>query len=447
MQILSKYAYLLLALLLCVPVWAQVAPSVTGGLGVTNDETRMLIPPPVSVLGYAVLAPSEERTNYLSAGVIVSGAYDDNVLVGSTPRPVSDSSYSFWPTIRFDRSTSRLSSILAYNSGYTFYHHTSALNETDQNASGVVSYRVSPNVTATALDFFQKSSNVFGQPFSYSVSVVPGMPQSGFEAIIAPFVKRTTNTANVEVTYQYRMNDMVGVAGDSQVLNYPDPSQAPGLYNSNSYGGSGFYSHRFSRGQYAGALYQYERTDMSPLNLQNVTQASTLFGFYTFYLKPNLSLSFAGGPQYFDTALTSLDAHSWRPAGAASLEWQQAHTTVVATYSRTVTAGGGLLGVFDSDSANLSVRWQLTRDVRVGVTGTYAQNRNAAPSIMIFNPGGHGISGSPSIAYRISNQLEVEGGYDRLHQSYNGISILANNPDSNREYISLSYQFKRPLGR
>lgn len=407
----------------------------------------MLIPPPVSVVGYSVRTPSEERENYLGVGMVVSAAYDDNVLAGSTTRPVRDSNYSFWPTISFDRASPRLSSTLVYASGYTFYHHTSALNETDQNGSAAVSYRLSTNVTAAATDSFQKSSNVFGQPFSSSDGMVPGMPQPEGPAVIAPFVKRTTNIANVQLTYQYRINDMVGIAGNSSLLDYPDSSQTPGLYNSNTYGGSGFYSHRFSGGRYAGILYQYQRTGISPDNSQLVTRTDAIFGFYTFYLKPTLSLSFSGGPQYFDTTFPPLDVHSWRPAGAASLDWQAKHATIVATYSRMVSAGSGLLGVFDSDNANLSVRWRLARDLRVGAAGNYSATRNIVPSISIFNPGGHSISASPSIAYTISDQLELEAGYDRLHQKYDGVAILTNNPDSNREYVSLSYQFKRTLGR
>ncbi|MFZ0662800.1 MAG: hypothetical protein WAM66_08920 [Acidobacteriaceae bacterium] len=414
----------------------------------TDDPSRMLTPPPVSAAGYAVWVPSERRANYLSAGVIVSSAYDDNVLVGSSPSPVSDVSYSFWPTITLDRATSRLRQTFTYSSGYTIYQPTSALNETDQNASANFSYRLSPNMTVTALDLFQKSSNVFGQPFSYSGGTIPGTPQSEVAAIIAPFAKRTTNTANAQLTYQFRMNDMVGVAGNSVVLDYPDPSQTPGLYGSNGFGGSAFYSHRLSGGKYIGALYQYARTLISPQDSQSVTQTDAIFGFYTFYLRPNLSLSFAGGPQYFDTSLPPLaPVHSWSPAGTASLAWQEMHTTVVATYSRTVSAGGGLLGVFDSNSANLSVRWQFAHNWMTGVTGNYVLTTNAAPSIPIFYPGGRSISGSPFVAYTFGSHLQLEGGYNRLHQSYNGVAILADNPDSNREYISLSYQFNRPLGR
>jgi hypothetical protein len=38
-------------------------------------------------------------------------------------------------------------------------------------------------------------------------------------------------------------------------------------------------------------------------------------------------------------------------------------------------------------------------------------------------------------------------GYTRLHQSFNGIAAIATTPDTNREFISISYQFSRPLGR
>lgn len=448
MQTSVKLRYLLFVMLLSTPAWAQVAPSVTGGLGNINDESRMLTPPPVSATGYTDWVPSERRENFLSAGMVVSGAYDDNVLVGSSTVPVSDSSYSFWPTVSFDQATPRLRQTYIYNSGYTFYHPTSALNETDQNASANIGYRLTPNVTVTALDLFQKSSNVFGQPFSYSDGVLPGAPQSQVTAIIAPFAKRTTNNANAQLTYQFRINDMVGVSGNSVILDYPDPSQAPGLYNSNNFGSTAFYTHRLADGQYIGAIYQYARTDISPGNSQSVTDTDAFLGFITFYLRPNLSLSLSGGPQYFGTTLPPLaPTHSWKPAGSASLAWEAMHATVIASYSRAVTAGGGLLGVFNSNSANLSTRWQISRNWVIGLAGNYYDTTNAVPSYPIFNPGGSSISASPSVTYTISSHLQVEAGYNRLHQRYNTVAILANNPDSNREYVSLSYQFKRPFGR
>ena len=43
--------------------------------------------------------------------------------------------------------------------------------------------------------------------------------------------------------------------------------------------------------------------------------------------------------------------------------------------------------------------------------------------------------------------LEVQLGYTRLHQSYGGVAVLAATPDTNREFVALSYRFSRGLGR
>jgi hypothetical protein len=38
-------------------------------------------------------------------------------------------------------------------------------------------------------------------------------------------------------------------------------------------------------------------------------------------------------------------------------------------------------------------------------------------------------------------------GYTRLHEDYGTVAVLAQTPNTNREFISISYQFARPLGR
>ena len=41
----------------------------------------------------------------------------------------------------------------------------------------------------------------------------------------------------------------------------------------------------------------------------------------------------------------------------------------------------------------------------------------------------------------------MEFGYTRLHQSYSGIAVISNAPNTNREFISISYQFTRTAGK
>jgi len=293
---------------------------------------------------------------------------------------------------------------------------------------------LSPHVTASLRDSFQKSSSVFNQPDPLSAGAVLGSGQSSPVAVVAPVADRLNNTANAELTYQFSRNGMIGAAGTFTNLHYPNSAQVPGLQDSSSRGGSAFYSHRLSRKHYIGATYQYSRILAYPINAQSETQAHTVFLFYTIYLKPTLSLSLSAGPQHFDVAQFPLPAfRSWSPAATASMGWQGRHTNFAAGYSRIVTGGGGLLGAFHSNSANASARWQLARTWTVGSVASYAIYKNVTPVFSLSSPGGHTVSGPVSVT--------------RLHQSYGGIAVISNAPDVNREFISVSYQFARPLGR
>ena len=69
-----------------------------------------------------------------------------------------------FPTLAVNETTTRLHWTLTYAPGFTFYQHTSSLNQADQNASIDLQYRLSPHVTFSARDGFQKSSSVFNQP-------------------------------------------------------------------------------------------------------------------------------------------------------------------------------------------------------------------------------------------------------------------------------------------
>ena len=241
---------------------------------------------------------------------------------------------------------------------------------------------------------------------------------------------------------------MIGAGGTFTNLHYPNPKEVLGLFDSSSRGGSAFYNHRLSKRHYIGALYQYSRIVAVPTGPQFETQTHTVSLFYTVYLKPTVSLSFSGGPQHYEAMQSSLFAsRSWSPAATASLGWQARRTVLAASYSRTVTGGGGLLGAFNSNSATASARWQMTRSWNIGSAGNYAIYKNVQPLLTTGNPGGHSVSGSVSLQHPIGEHFNAEAGYTRLHQSFNGIAVVATAPDTNREFISITYQFSRPLGR
>jgi hypothetical protein len=464
--ILPELVTLGLSVLLAAPVWSQTdttpsqqpVPAPVGadnGATLANSNTsdtsdttyRMLTPPPVSGETYPTTLTSEERSNYLLGGVAFTSAYSDNVLGSVEGHPVSDVSYSVAPMLALDATTPREHLLLAYAPGFTFYQRTSARNEADQNAAIDFQCRLSPHVAFSARDNFQKSSNVFSQLDLISNGVSGGAQGANF-SVIAPIADRLSNFGNVGLTYQFALNSMIGTSGAFSNLHYANPAQVPGLYDASSQAGLAFYSLRISKMQYLGVTYEYQRLLSYPTTGLTETQTHAVLLFYTLYPTKRLSISFLGGPQRSDTVQPSplLPLRQWTPAGGASLSWQGRLNSFAVSYVHIISGGGGLFGAVQIDSANASVRQQLRKTLSASIAGGYTQNDVLAPSLAtVIN--GHTISGTASLQQQLGQHLALQLGYTRLRQNYSQVLVLALTPNTNREFVSLSYQFARPLGR
>jgi len=437
---------------------ANTNPSANADTSVNldNSETPMLTPPPVSGQSYPVAPVSQERSNYLRGGVTFTSAYSDNVLGSTTAsaKPVSDVSYSVWPTLALDETTTRLHWTLNYAPGFTFYQHTSARNEQDQNASINFQYRLSPHVTFSAVDSFQKSSNAFNQPDLASAGAVSGGAQGDNFSVIAPIADQLHNFGNAGLTYQFAANAMIGAGGTFTNLHYPNQAQVPGLFDSESQGGSAFYAYRISAVHYIGVTYQYQRLLSFPTPDQNETQTDAVFPFYVFSPSKRFSISMFGGPQYSDVGPQFIGAgpahpgsRSWTPAGGASINWQGQFTSLAVSYTHVIASGGGLIGAVEMDAANTSIRQQIAKTLTASVSGGYFQNTVLdSAQVLAGSTNGHSISGTAALQQMFGEHLNVQLGYSRIHQTYNVVAISAT-PDTNREFVSLAYQFSRPLGR
>ncbi len=447
-----------LVLLAAVPLWAQgdnapaqPVPAVTSS---ESTDTRMLTPPPVSGQSYPTSLTSEDRSNYLRGGLAFTTAYTDNAVGSITGTPVSDVSYSVAPTVALDETTPRLHFVMTYAPGFTFYQRTSARNEADENASISVEYRLSPHVTFNARDGFQKSSNALNQPDLASAAAVSGGAQEANLSVIAPIADRLSNSGNAGITYQFAANGMVGASGTFTNLHYPDPAEVPGLFDSASQGGSVFYSLRVSKMHYIGVTYQYQRLLSYPAPGTNETQTHAVLLFYTLYPTSRFSISVFGGPQYSetgrqfsDTAATPTPAsQSWNPAAGGSLSWQGRLSNLAVSYSHMISGGGGLIGAVRMDSGTASIRQQLSRMLSASVAGGYAQN-DILSATPLFRSSGHTVSGTALLQQQVGQHLNLQLGYTRLHQDYSAVAVLATTPNTNREFVSISYQFSRPLGR
>ncbi len=456
----------MLLLLPAAPLWSQVentpaapVPALAGPAYITDP---MLTPPLVSGQSYPTTPTSEERSNYLRGGLAFTSAYTDNAVGSVAGHPVSDVSYSVAPFVALDETTSRLHCLLTYAPGFTFYQRESFLNEADQNASINLQYRIGPHATFTARDGLLKSSSVFNQTDLASLEAVSGGAQGPNFSVFAPTANRLSNSGNVGINYQFAANGMVGASGTFANLYYSNSAEVPGLSDSSSQAGSIFYTFRASRMHYLGVSYQFQRLVSNPLQGLNETQTHAVLFFYTLYPTSRFSISLFGGPQYSDTMQPSLTPsqpqpsplRAWTPAAGASLSWQGRLNSLAVSYAHVISGGGGLFGAVQMDSANASFRQQITRNLSGSLAGGYAQNDVLGTAFLGSNNGpllegnnGHTVYGTASLQRQFAQHINLQLGYTRLHQDYSNVPVLSLTPDTNREFISVSYQFSRPMGR
>ncbi len=266
-------------------------------------------------------------------------------------------------------------------------------------------------------------------------------------SVIAPIADQLTNTANATLTYQFAANGMLGASGTFTNLHYSNQSQVPGLSDSSSKGGSAFYSHRLSKMHYIGVTYQYQMFLAYPTLGQSETQTHSVFGFYTVYLKPTLSISMFGGPQYSNTQPFGMPTSSqWSPGGGASMAWQGKLTSLAASYSRTINDAGGLsrsgageyrqrLAASAIDANPERINWGKLCEQQCSGRIAHVKHQRA---------------------YHLGKRLGAAPGRPAsepaaaIHASAPELQRYCSDippPDRNLVTATISYQFTRPLGR
>ena len=441
-----KIAGLCIIIAATTPLWSQVEPSGAGG-GISLGDSRMMTPPPVGGGAYPGTVGSEERSNYLAGGLVFTGAYIDNLMVGNGTSPISDETYSFVPTIGFDRRTPRQGESLSYSSGFTLYQHTSQFNSVAQTANASYRFRISPYTVIVFGDTFQQNNNLYNQSNPFTPGGVSGTPGQSNGVVISPFQNQLGNSSNADIHYQYGRNAMIGAGGSYSFQQYSQSANVAGLNNEGTAGARGFFSRRIAGSHYVGVMYQFSKFVTHPLD--TYTLSHTVLGFYTYYFTQSFSISILGGPEHYTYwGATAPIQGAWTPAVEASFGWQTLRMNVAANYSHIVSGSEGLIGTYHSDIAGLSGRRALSRTWNVGANVDYARfNTVNSNAVVAYGNGGNSIFGGVYLDHRITERVNAQAGYSHLHQLYAGIPAASTFPDSNRANISITYQFNRPLGR
>jgi hypothetical protein len=436
------------ALLLAnLPLWSQVEPGASGSDATADTDTEMTVPPPVAGVLYPKVVTPENLPNYMSADLTASGGYINNVLPFQTATPVNDATFSFYPTVGIIRSTVRRQVTAYYSPSFVFYEPTTVLNTINNGASMTFQDRFSPHITFNVEDFFYRTSDVFDQSYLFSGGGVTGSTQTPGTILIAPFEQQLSNLAHAFLSYQFGRDGMIGGGASDSTIYFSAPSATTGLGNSHEDGAWAFYNRRISAMQYLGFSYQWSRTAAETSTQRSDTQINSLLPFYSFYFTKTSSISVSGGAQQVNvTSPTSPASNTWSPEADVSVGYQGKRGYVAASYSYTTTSGGGLLGAYNTNAADLNGGWNFNRTWTADVSMSYANTTNATPTLFTF-AGGTTIAGQVSLSHAFRESLLVKVGYQRLHEDYIDIPIIAANPDSNQVYGKITYEFRKPMGK
>ena len=432
-----------------------------GGNTAASGESRAPVPLPLSIdAGSLQFSEELEHTNYLRGGVSVGANYDDNLLSTRTGQ-LGGYSYSVMPDIGIDLSRPRLLLNLNYSGGYTVNQRFSIYNSDSQNAGIDLSYRLSPHVNLRLTDRFTLTTGFFDQVQGTPTGIGTGVIQEPNLSVITPFARHNDDVGTAQLTYQYTAGDMVGMSGTFNESSFGiPPTGSAALVDSQSIEADGFYTHRFTPRNWSGVAYVFQRLTFDPAT--ESVDTHSLYLFHTIYLQRRMQLAFFAGPEYSELNTQVVSTVVTVPvvsvvampearqrlseAGGATFSWLGERTSISASGLRRVSDGGGLLTAVDMTTGTASIRRQLNRSASLELAAIYGDSRALDQASSPFSDV-KSASGSLVWVQRMGRDFSATLGYARYYQQELAPTAASVNIYHNRGWITLNYQFSKPLGR
>lgn len=421
------------------------------GADVAGDGTASDMPQIPAMLGGkgASLAFQSElgRSNYLRAGLNVGTAYDDNALLG-TNGAVGNASYSVFPSLALEESWSRVRWTLAYAGGFTFNQRLTNQNQGSHNFRFDSDFRLSPHVNLRVAEDFAVTTGFFNGGDSFAATATSGPNVS----LITPLATQRTNSTTVAANYHFALNDVIGGSGSFYDMHFTNAPADSLLVDTRTATGSAFWLRRIFGRNWAGASYSYQWMTFDPSGGE--TRVHSFAVVDTLTLPRGFSLSGFLGPQYSEDRGTPtgggeiLQFQNWNMAGGLEVGWQGVRTSMSTGFSRRITDGGGLLVAVRSQSVHGGVRRQLLPLWAVGFGASYGNNDALTAAFGGSASTINLTSISASLERNVGKSLGLRFGYAHDFQQQSGVSDPAQKFDThrNRFFVTLSYQWAKPLG-
>ena len=424
-----------------------------GEEGTSSDLPQ--IPALLGGKGFATAFLSElQRSNYLRGGVNIGATYDDNPLLLSS-RTESNTSETIFPNIEIEETTSRMRWTLGYAGGWTINQKLTSQNQGSHSVNFDSQFRLSPHVNLRVAENFSLTTGFFD---GGSGGIVPGSGGPN-TSLITPLATQRSNATTVETNYHFALNDLIGGSGsfyDSHYSNIPNPpagTPATQLVDSQTASGSAFWLHRILKQDWGGVSYRFDRITFNPG--AGETRVHSFLAVNTLSLSNHITVSGFVGPQYSENQGLAVgvasQANSWSVAGGAEAGWRDQKTSVLGGYSRTISDGGGILGTVRLQNIYANFRRQLVPGWAAALNVTHGTNHSLVPVSANSATSINLTSAGVSMERNVGKSIGFRMGYTHDFQQQLNAPCPVQTSSScdasrNRFFVTLSYQWARPLG-
>ena len=436
------------------------ATALSARVGMQEDagDSYNTLPVIPALLGGVGISPALltdlERANYLRAGVNVGATYDDNALLLSSGGS-ANTSETIFPNLSLEHTSARVRWLFGYAGGLTVNQKFTNENQGSHSLNFDSQYRLSPHVNLRVAETFLLTTGFFDAGTGTQIGGGSGGPNA---SLITPLATQRSSLTTVESNYHFALNDLVGASGSFYDLHFTNPpSSVPAgseltdqLTGSETATGSAFWLHRILRGDWGGASYRFERITFNG----GEAQVHSFLAVDTLNVSTRFTLTGYAGPQYSENhglipgVAQPSQTNSWSFAGGIDGAWRNARTSVSGGYSRSISDGGGILGAVRLQDVHGSVRRELVPGWVAAVNATRGNN----DALLLPGTGspskGNLTSVGVSLERNLGKSLGLRVGYSHDQEKEFGLTAPDSTLDAqrNRFFVTLSYQWAKPLG-
>jgi len=394
-----------------------------------------------------VKAPEGGIPDQVTFGGTIEGRFDSNEPGASGGQ--AGFSYRVAPHVTFQRTRQRYNFFASYAPEWMRDRLFGLRNYFDQAASATLQVQPVNHWQLTFRNDYLVSTDT-GTGLSHAAQPPIVTPNGGvlFDA------RRTTENGSAELDGELSPHTAVGFSGSYLSRHFSSVTGAAvPLINSRMVLGRGWIAHRFSPRNTVGVMYTAQK-----LQLQQLTEASTfthtIFATYQLQVTPRQKLQVFGGPEFSQVhdqlvldlglfvAEIPIRTSHWSEAGGASYSWKGERNHASATFLRTISDGGGILGVARVNSVAVEVGRQLNADWDANIGSSYIVSR----TLLVSQSGRYRTAVvTADLSRRLTSDITLETAYQYIYQ--NEGQLLGLPVDHHRVFVRLNFNFKRMLGR